>query len=244
MKRIGIVAAMPGELKPLVTGWKRARQNGLDLWICRQGERELVATCAGAGQSAATRAFAAIEQRGAIDAVLTVGWVGALAKEYVPGRAYRIAGVIDQQTGERFAAAGALAAGVRKESGTQQREAHGEGVWLVTIPRVADAAVKTQLRAAYGAALVDMEAAAVARLAAMRGIPFLGVKGVSDGVEDKLPDLNRFMGPAGEFHLARLIVFVLPRPWLWPALLRMGENSQKASNALAEELQILLAEEG
>ena len=35
---------------------------------------------------------------------------------------------------------------------------------------------------AYNAALVDMEAAAVARLAAMRGIPFYCIKGVSDGL--------------------------------------------------------------
>ncbi len=48
-----------------------------------------------------------------------------------------------------------------------------------------------------------MEAAAIARLAAMRGIPFYCIKGVSDGLTDHLPDFNRFLSPAGQFQIAR-----------------------------------------
>jgi len=227
MRRVAIVAAMPGELTPLVAGWQHENKEGIHVWTGRQGEQQLIAAYAGAGQQAATRAFAAIERRGPVDAVFSIGWVGALAEEFTPGSAYCVAGVVDQQTGERFAA----------QAGT-------ENIWLVTCPRVADEATKSRLRATYGASLVDMEAAAVARLAAMRGIPFFAVKGVSDGVHDRLPDFNRFLGPAGEFRLLRLILFVAPRPWFWPALLRMGDNSKKASRAIAEELKNLLAEQG
>jgi adenosylhomocysteine nucleosidase len=225
MKRIGIIAAMPGELKPLVVGWQHEKKNGVDLWTRSFGDQEWIAACAGAGQQAATRAVAAVEQLGSLHAMVSIGWVGALSEAFVPGHAYRVAGVIDQQTGERFAAE------------TDQRK-----IWLVTSPRVADETAKQRLAATYGAQLVDMEAAAVARLAAMRGIPFYGIKGVSDGFHDKLPDFNRFLGSNGEFLLLRLILFVLPRPWLWPALVRMGENSRKASQAIAAEVQDLLSE--
>jgi adenosylhomocysteine nucleosidase len=77
-----------------------------------------------------------------------------------------------------------------------------------------------------------MEAAAVARLAAMRGIPFQCIKGVSDGFGENLPDFNRFISPKGQLSLGKLLFFVLPRPWCWPALIRMGENSHKASHSL------------
>jgi adenosylhomocysteine nucleosidase len=227
MKRIAIIAAMPGEVKSLVRGWQHERRGGVEIWTRQSDGWEWIVAYAGAGQQAATRAVAAAEQLGPLDAMVSIGWVGALAEKFVPGRAYRIAGVIDQQTGERFAA-----------------EKASDDVWLVTSPRVADEAAKSRLRATYGASLVDMEAAAVARLAAMRGIPFYAIKGVSDGVHDQLPDFNRFIEPTGEFRLMKLVLFVLPRPWFWPALIRMGENSKKAAQAIAEELNALLAQEG
>ena len=227
MRRIAIIAAMPGELKPLVRGWWHERRGGVELWTRRVDDSEWLAACAGAGQQAATRAVAVLELEGPLDAIVSVGWVGALDDKFLPGRAYRATGVIDVQTGERFPAI-----------------ASDDSPWLATSPRVADEAEKQRLAATYGAGLVDMEAAAIARLAAMRGIPFYIVKGVSDGFRDKLPDFNRFLGPKGEFHLLRLILFVLPRPWLWSALVRMGENSQKASHSIAQDLLDLLNEQG
>jgi adenosylhomocysteine nucleosidase len=109
-------------------------------------------------------------------------------------------------------------------------------LWLVTSPKVADEVEKRRLAATYGAELVDMEAAGVARLAAMRGIPFYCIKGVSDGFHDQLPDFNRFISDEGQFRLARFILFVLIRPWHWSALMRMGENSKKAALGIRESL--------
>jgi len=231
MKRIAIIAAMPGELKPLVEGWKHEPRNGVDLWRNRpengeRGETELVAACAGAGQACAARAFAEAVRGGKVDVVLSIGWAGALSAEFEPGKVYRVSGVIDVKTGERFECAGA---------------SKGEDkIWLATAPRVADEAEKKRLRSTYSAALVDMEAAAVARLARMRGIPFHSLKGVSDGCNDHLPDFNKFIDKHGRFQLARFVGFTLLRPASWPALIRMGENSKKAALQLAEQVQQLV----
>jgi adenosylhomocysteine nucleosidase len=226
MTRVAIIAAFPDELKPLVRGWPHSSRNNVNFWAQRNSEEEWIAACAGAGQQAATRAFAAIEDGGPIDLVFSVGWAGALAPELAPGTAHNVAGVIDVRTGERF----------RCDAGA------GE-LWLVTSPKVADAEEKRRLAAAYGVGLVDMEAAAVARLAQMRSIPFYCVKGISDGFTDKLPDFNRFMSADGQFALARFIVFVLVRPWYWPALVRMGENSRMAARGIRETLLNILVSE-
>ncbi|MGB6192033.1 MAG: nucleoside phosphorylase [Terracidiphilus sp.] len=217
MTRTGIIAAMAGELRPLASGWKHESRDGVDLWAHRD-ENLYVAACAGAGQPAATRAFAAIEADAPIDLVFSVGWAGALSPAIPPASVHNVAGVIDAQTGERF----------NCDAGAGDR-------WLVTAPRVADQAEKRRLASAYGAALVDMEAAAVARLAGMRGIPFYCIKGVSDGVADNLPDFNHFL-VNGKFRTARFTLYALLRPWYWPALARMGENSSKASQNIAETL--------
>jgi adenosylhomocysteine nucleosidase len=225
MTRVAIIAAMPGELKPLVRGWPSSTRGNIHFWAQRTEEEEWIAACAGAGQPAATRAFAAIEDGGPIDLVFSVGWAGALNAQVVSGAAFNVAGVIDARTGERF----------RCDAGAGDR-------WLVTSPIVANEAEKRRLASAYKADLVDMEAAAIARLAQMRGIPFYAIKGVSDGFTDKLPDFNRFIRPDGQFDLTGMVLFSILRPWYWPSLMRMGENSRKASLGLRESLLDFLNE--
>jgi adenosylhomocysteine nucleosidase len=223
MKRIAIIAAMAGELKPLVRGWPRESRHGVDLWRRRQGESEWIAACAGVGINAAKRAFEEIEKDGSVDSVFSIGWAGALREEFAAGQAYRVSGVIDARTGERFSVAG------------QSAEC-----WLVTSGRVADQADKRQLAATYRASLVDMEAAGVARQAAMRGIPFYCIKGVSDGFVDELPDFNRFISANGQFQSAQFIFFAMLRPWHWPALMRLGQNGKKSAQGIKESLLDIL----
>ena len=76
----------------------------------------------------------------------------------------------------------------------------------------------------------------------MRAIPFYCIKGVSDGFDAKLPDFNRFIGRNGQLNLMDLVLFSILRPWYWPSLLRMGENSKKASLAIRESLLDFLSE--
>ena len=225
MTRVAIIAAMPGELKHLVRGWPHSTRGNIHFWAQRNEEEEWIAACAGAGLDAATRAFAGIEDGGPVDLVLSIGWAGALTEECAAGEAYNVAGVVDARTGERF-----------------NCEAGAGTYWLATSPRVADEPEKRRLASTYKAALVDMEAAAVARLAAMRGIPFYAIKGVSDSLDAKLPDLNRFLDPKGQFQTPKFVLFALLRPWIWPAIIRMGENSKKASQSIAERLHELLDE--
>jgi adenosylhomocysteine nucleosidase len=227
LTRIAIIAAMPGELKPLVRGWRHERSNGVDLWRWRFDQGEWIAACAGAGVQAATRAFAEAEKGGALDAVISTGWAGALRKELAPGQVCDVSSVIDARTGERFVAAGPPS-----------------NFWLVTSSRVADVHEKRRLAETYEASLVDMEAAGVARLAQIRGIPFYCIKGISDGYRDQLPDFNRFISVNGQFQLGRFIVFVLLRPWYWRPLARMGENSKKAAQGIAKSLLDFLGEQG
>lgn len=218
MTRTAIIAALPGELKNIVVGWRHERRDGVDLWHHRD-DNLYVAACAGAGQSAATRAFAAVEQDAPIDLVFSVGWVGALKPSLATGSAHNVGGVIDARTGERF-----------------RCDADSGDLWLVTSPIVAGEEEKQRLAETYAASLVDMEAAAVARLAQMRGIPFYAIKGISDGFRDKLPDFNPFLTPEGRFRMARFTLYALLHPGYWPALVRMGENSKRASLGIASAL--------
>jgi adenosylhomocysteine nucleosidase len=225
MTRVAIIAAMPGELKPLVRNWPHSTRGTVHFWAQRTEEEEWTAACAGTGPDAATRAFAGIEDGGPVDLVISIGWAGALRPEIAAGSAHNCAGVIDTRTGERF-----------------NCDAGAGKLWLATSPKVADESEKRRLATTYKTALVDMEAAAIARLAAMRSIPFYAIKGVSDPLDAKLPNFNRFIDANGQFQTPKFVLFALLRPWIWPALVQMGENSRKASQSIAERLHELLSE--
>jgi adenosylhomocysteine nucleosidase len=226
--RIGVIAALAGELKPLVRGWEQQRSGvkGLSVWRTTRDRDELIAVCGGMGANAVLRAFTAAEFLGALDLVLSVGWVGALDPEMKEGQCYRPSQVIDTQTGERFLTS------------------EGEGaVRLVTTPRVANAVEKRRLRESYGAALVDMEAATVARLAQMRDVPFFCFKAVSDSQDAKLPDLNAFIDEQGQMQMPSFLAHVAIRPGVWGSLLELGKNSSVAARAIAEDVNRFLNEE-
>jgi adenosylhomocysteine nucleosidase len=227
MTRIGIIAALPGELKPLVKGWHATPSSGVHLWSFNHERGEWIAACSGMGADAAARSFHAIERDGRIDAVCSLGWAGALTQQCKPGQVYAASEVVDLRTGERFAAA-------RWSSELR----------LVSSPIVAGWDEKRRLTEAYSAALVDMEAATVARLAQIRGIPFYCMKAVSDGVEDRLPDFNRFLDERGQLSALRLAAHAAFRPQLWPVLLRLGENSRRGAQNLAGATMAWLDERG
>jgi adenosylhomocysteine nucleosidase len=225
--RIGIIAALPGELKPLVRGWERQRTGvkGMAVWTIARGGDELIAVCGGVGADAAMRSFSAAEFMGALDLVLSVGWAGALQPEMKTGECYSPSEVIDVQTGERYRIAD-----------------EASPLRLATVAQVADAQEKLRLHQSYGAALVDMEAATVARLAQMRDIPVRCFKAVSDAPDAVLPDLNPFVDANGQMRMLPFIAYVAVRPRFWGSLIRLGAHSSTAASAIAGQVERFLVE--
>jgi adenosylhomocysteine nucleosidase len=218
--KVGIIAALPGELKPLVKDWNRVKpgDSRVRKWVRRQGEDEWVAVCAGMGADAARKAFAEAEQDGDLEMVLSVGWVGALRDDVAVGGAYIPSVVIDALTGEQF------------------RLVQGNTKWrLVTTAHIAGVDEKRRLASTYpGAGLVDMEAATVARLAEMRNVPLICIKGVSDEVGVLLPNLNQFVDQTGHLRMLPFLGHVFFRPRFWPALMHLGRNSARAARAMRD----------
>lgn len=227
MKRVAIIAALEGEVKPLVQGWKKEQRNGVSLYRWRHDEGEWVAAFAGMGVERAIRALAEVRSEGEPSLVMSAGWAGALTDECKPGSAYHCSAVIDLRTGERFSCAH-----------------FAEERVLLTSAAVAGQSEKARLAQHYKAALVDMEAAGIARIASAFHLPFHVIKAVSDGPGENLPDFNGFIGMDGQLQLGKFIFHVLWRPKYWPALIRMSENSKNAAHALCSEILDFLDERG
>lgn len=217
MRKIAIIAALPGELKPLVRGWRRSGQN---LWMGRIGNDDVLAVAGGMGAAAAERAVEQALCEVEVDALVSYGWTGALTCAVKPPTVCTISEVVDAGSGERFA--------------TQ----HKDGYRLITLDHVARPDEKRGLAAKHQSVIADMEAATVARRAAKRGIPFYCFKAVSDGYNDKLPDFNRFIDTKeGRMHMGAFVAHVAVRPQYWGSVTRLGKNSKAGAEALATMMQ-------
>jgi adenosylhomocysteine nucleosidase len=231
MRRIGIIAAMPAELKPLVEGWKPLHlPRGENAW---QGSIEgaaCIAVCAGMGKAAAERACATAIREAPLNTLVSIGWAGALSCGLQPGDAYVVNEVVDGVSGERF------------PTQSPARAGNAPPLKLVTIDHVALAAEKRRLGESNQAVLVDMEAVTVARFARSQGIPFYCLKAVSDTANEVLPDFSRYTDTQGQLQLAALLAHVAIRPRYWPGLARIGKNGRKGAYAMASALGPLVGD--
>ena len=217
--RVGLIAAVPLELKELVRDWTPVRQTErtVKAWTRVDAAGDVLgAACAGMGADSARRAFAAAEKDGALDLVLSLGLAGATDGSLRLGAVAVVSEVVDAKTGERFT----LTDGERR-------------LRIATSPDVADQHEKQRLFQTYGAVMVDMESATVARMAQQREIPMCCIKAVSDDATAVLPNINPYVRN-GQLRLLPFLVSVAVRPRFWRPLIGLARHSAGAAKSLAK----------
>ena len=96
-------------------------------------------------------------------------------------------------------------------------------------------AQKQALFAATGALVAEMENAIARAFASAEGLPFLGIRAVSDRADEPIdPATLRWVNPDGGLRPGRLAADLCLRPWKIGALWRLGRQSRLAVNQLAE----------
>jgi adenosylhomocysteine nucleosidase len=148
---------------------------------------------------------------------MSAGFAGALDPTLKVGNIFLPRFVIDANEGSR----------VETSSGTRT---------LLTVSSVAGADQKAKYLKDYGAAAIDMEAAAVARASQSHSVPFVAVKAISDEYNFELPPMARFVSHDGQLRTAAFAAFIAIQPWLWAGTMRLAGNSAKASRALCSWL--------
>jgi adenosylhomocysteine nucleosidase len=221
-----IVAALEREVEPLLEDWTRTeREHGGTRF--RFYERPLtessraVLVCGGIGPVAARQAAEAACALYHPRVLVSTGYAGALSPEHRVGDVLVASAVIDVMHGKTHPCRGY------------------DGI-VVSSPGIAGAEEKAALREKFSAEAVDLEAAAVAQVAAERSVEFHAVKVISDESSVRLPPFARFI-EHGQFRTGRFLLYVAARPWLWPAVARLAGDSALAaenlSRALAERLE-------
>lgn len=220
--KIAIIAALPREIAGLTRGTRpdsELRQRGIHLYRIDGA----VVVAGGMGSSRVTLALDAALYIEGIEAVVSTGLAGACSPAIRAGEVVEATTVVDAMTGERFPCASSNAERV-----------------LVTTEAIAGVREKTRLRESYNAALVDMEAAAVARLALARGLQFRAIKGISDAHDFEMESMSRFADPHGHFRTGAFALHTALRPQNWGSAMRLGRESNRALTKLWAKLRTLI----
>lgn len=108
---------------------------------------------------------------------------------------------------------------------------------VVTVDEVVQAPTTKLALARFGACAVDMESAAVAAVAAERGLPFYCIRAISDTLEQRFPvDFNRALRRDGTISLWSVVRQVRFRAAHWVDLVRLWQDSRIAAESLARSL--------
>jgi adenosylhomocysteine nucleosidase len=209
-----IIAALPREVSGLVKGWESRRLPG-HIFVYTDGHA--VVACAGMGAARAALAVQAAMAAMPVTALVSAGIAGACDPALRVGEIVRAGVVIDSRTGERF-------------DSSQYKQV------LVTADTIASVREKARLYASYGAVAVDMEAAAVARLARAHDLDFHAIKAVSDEADFEVEGLSRFSDANGQFREAAFALHAAVRPALWNKVIALARNGNKALSALTAAL--------
>ncbi len=221
--RVGILFALPEEARPFAP---------------HPSGRVSVAI-SGVGRERAARSaeqmICAPDAR--LDCLLICGFAGGLTQALTPGSLVLADTVLYND--DTFSADSTLLAAAEsvRLSGLDARRGT-----LATGGRILTRAdEKRALAARTGAVAVDMETAGAARVAQSRGVPWLAVRAITDGVEDALPlDFNALADADGSVNRGRVVRATLARPWKIPGLIRLGARSARAANNLAAFLAAFL----
>ena len=216
--KVAIVAGLEREVRGLVKHWRvvEREHEGRNFRIFENGNAVLV--CGGIGAEVARCAAEAVVAIYRPGLLVSAGFAGALNAGLRAGQVCLPARVIDAK------------------DGSSREIAFGQGV-LVSSASIAGIDQKKKLSDAYAAQAVDMEAAAVARVADIHGIAFAVVKAISDESDFEMSGMEPFVGRDGQFRSGAFACYAALRPWLWARLIHLARNSAKASSALCRELE-------
>lgn len=116
-----------------------------------------------------------------------------------------------------------------------------QGAFITTTGITRKSELAASLTPSSKVAVVDMETAAVARVASETGTPFVAIRAISDGATEELGfSIEEISDSACRVSIPKVLGTVVRKPWIVPQIVRLARNSRHAGGNLADALQHLL----
>jgi adenosylhomocysteine nucleosidase len=223
---VGVVAALASEARALGPSMPRGGNPPLsELALLGEGSRLAIS---GIGGIAAAAAAQALVDVGA-SALMTFGMAGGLDPALKPGSVVIPCELLSSE-GARYAACRAWREQVA--AAVSPLRAVTEGNLLTSTHAIDTPADKAAAFRNTGAAAVDMESAAVAKIAAQHNLPFIAVRVIVDTAADMLPRAVVAASRSGRVQFARLIGGLIMAPREIASLVRLAQRYRIAMRSL------------
>lgn len=243
---LGVVAAMPEEIAPLLRrmkGYRKEKAAGFTLYRFSVQGKPVVLIESGMGPKHAAEATQTLIALAAPRLILNFGFTGAV----LPGTE-----VGDLVLADRVLL---LEKGLLSEAPQPDRTLGSllvqacvaapfnlyRGTFVTAAAIMNKKEVGESLGAGVERPMLEMETAAVLRTADQAGIPVVAVRGVSDAADDELGfSLEEFCDRELRISLPRILGCIARKPRIIPQLLKLAGNSKKAGKNLALCVELAL----
>jgi adenosylhomocysteine nucleosidase len=245
--KIGIVVAMPEELRPILRRFatQRKEQTGqFPVYLLRLDGRSLTIIQSGMGVQKAAAATEELIGYAKPHLIISAGFAGGVRKGLAVGdlvlagqsRALSEGVLSDAGT---LGSESLLAALADHFSGHPFRIAGGTIVTTRSIVRKETA--NQQIAQEIVNPVLDMETSAVAETAARNGIPLISLRAISDAAEEELLfSLDEITDRNQNIRIGKVLITIAKNPRILPQMLRLAKNSQLAGSNLAIVLERLI----
>jgi len=249
-KKIGLIAAMPEEIKPLlkeVGDYRKTTLERFTLYHFSLAGRQCSLIESGIGMKRAEAATQALVTSIRPDVLISFGFGGAVK----PGMAVGDLAIGRKSVpyqGDQVVTSKAIVVSIPQ--GSQQTLASigkelgftvQESDFLSSDKILNKRELAGKLPSDISNPVLDMETWAVARLAAQMEIPLLAIRAISDAGDEELDfSLDRFTDDEMNIRISRVLGTVVRTPRIIPQLIRLAVNSRIAGRNLAVSVKAIL----
>lgn len=196
----------------------------------------------GIGWEQARAAASVVLDRYHVQAALVIGLAGALDPHLAAGDLLVAQGVTLAEAPSGESATGALAAESRlvrlaEEAASAADVAFRRGDLLTSPAMLATREEKEATALRYRADAVDMESFGVALAARDRRVPFVAVRAIVDGLDQRVPRLPL----SAANNMLAAVGWLAYHPGEWPASVRLAKSAWRAQRNLTKVAHALLA---
>ena len=248
---LGLVAAMPEEIAPFLKKNPTAisrRLGNLPFYVLEKEGCTIHLIEAGMGPTNGASATSLLLTAGRPELLASIGFCGAISSGEVGDLVVATALYLLDNQGlhpqtEPSAPSNRQLIPQLEQALRPTKFACHAGTFITTPVSIAKELLRQRLPAGIAVPVLEMESSAIARIAAAEGIPFIGIRTVSDGANEELGfDITDFTDDSLRIKPGKVLCTVLKRPQLIPQLLRLARNARTAGASLASALTTLTEE--
>lgn len=245
-RTVGIIVAMPEEIKPLLKGIPSVVRETLGifpLYRFTQHNRHFALIESGIGADRALAAAQTLTEALNPELLISMGFSGGIsdglaAGDVVIGTRFLVhrGDCMIEETGVRTIPPPAVLTAPNMTAGFSI----AEGTIISSSSVQSKTVIAGQLPERVTRAVVDMETSAIVRFATLSRMPLMAIRSISDERTEELGfSMDEFMDSSMQVSVRKVFLTVIRKPWIIPQLYRLYRNTTRAGRNLCTVFTLL-----